>query len=166
MHCVVIDERKTFKGGSWVDIAFLAFVAVCGIGFLAYSQVRFVMLGVPLLLAGVLGIFGSLSARLEISDADVTTRMYFHWSRVYRRADLHQATVDWRFFGFPRSVPVMVLKSGREIRLWSLSKPTLFRFRTSKRTAEIVSAINHSLGFRVDSTQSTGSTVTDSSKKP
>lgn len=47
-------------------------------------------------------------------------------------------------------MPLLSLKSGREVRLWSVCRPTLFPFRTSKYTAEIVDAINRSLAYRTD----------------
>ena len=48
------------------------------------------------------------------------------------------------------SMPLLSLKDGRQVRLWEVSRPTLLRFRTSKYTAEIVGAINVSLGYRAD----------------
>jgi hypothetical protein len=100
-----------------------------------------------LLIAGGVGLAGVVGSRhLEISDVGVTTSRFFRWSHTYPRTELEGATADWSLAAF--SMPLLRLRNGRQVRLWSVSRPTLLRFRTSRYTAEIVQAINHSLAYR------------------
>ncbi|MGD0746534.1 MAG: hypothetical protein ABSB68_01830 [Acidimicrobiales bacterium] len=140
-------DPQVFDGGSWVAVGAMAFTAICGIGFLGYAKPVFVLLGAVLLVVGVTGLIGFLGSRhLEVSDAGVTTRRFFHWTHTYPRSDIHHASSDWTVQSV--SVPLLVLNNGRQIRLWGVSRATLFPFRNSKHTAEIVTAINLSLGYQ------------------
>ena len=140
---------QTFDDPSWWSLAIMAFVIVSGIGFLTYSQPGFIVLGTGLLIVGVVGLAGIVGSRhLEISDVGVTTRRFFRWSHTYPRSEMQGAAADWSLAAF--SMPLLRLTDGREVRLWSVSRPTLLRFRTSKYTAEIVAAINRSLAYRAD----------------
>lgn len=112
----------------------------------------FIVLGAVMLVVGVVSLVGVLASRhLEISDVGATTRRFFHWSRTYPRSDIQRVAADWSLFRF--SMPLLGFKSGRQVRLWLVSRPTLWPFRTSKYTAEIVEAINpnRSLAYRADS---------------
>ena len=143
------DGPQSFDDVSWWALGILAFVTVGGIGFLTYSQPGFIVLGAVLVTVGGIGAAGVIGSRqLEISDVGVTTRRFFRWSHTYPRPELKGAAADWSFASF--SMPLLTLNSGRQIRLWSVSRPTLWRFRTSKYTAEIVEAINVSLAYRTD----------------
>lgn len=146
-------EPQVFDVRSWLNVGFMTFVAVGGISFLTSATPGFVVLGAALLILGLTGVVAWLgSGHLEVSDAGVTTRRFFRWSHTYPRSDLHHATTDWKFGGMPFSVPVLVLNSGREVRLWSVNTPTLFRFGPNRHTTEIVQAINHHLAYRADFT--------------
>jgi hypothetical protein len=140
---------QTFDEVSWWSIAIWLFVTVAGIGFLTYSQPEIIALGAALLIVGGVGLAGVVGSRhLEVSDAGVTTRRFFHWSRTYPRSEVQGAAADWSIGSF--SMPLLNLKSGRQVRLWSVSRPTLLRFQTRNYTAEIVGAINSSLAYRID----------------
>jgi hypothetical protein len=140
---------QTFDGLSWWSLAIMAFVIVGGIGFLTYSQPGFIVLGAGLMIVGSVGLAGVLGSRhLEISDVGVTIRRFFRWSHTYPRTEIQGAAADWSLAAF--SMPLLRLNNGRRVRLWSVSRPTLLRFRTSKYTTEIVEAINQSLAYRTD----------------
>jgi len=140
---------QTFDDLSWWSLAITAFVIVGGIGFLTYAQPGFIVLGAGLLIVGGVGLAGVVGSRhLEISDVGVTTRRFFRWSHTYPRSEVQGAAPDWSLAAF--SMPLLRLTNGRQVRLWSVSRPTLLRFRTSKYTAEIVAAINRSLAYRTD----------------
>ncbi len=140
---------QSFDGLSLWTVVIMAFVIICGIGFLTYSQPGFIVLGAFLLLLGCVGLLGVVGSRhIEISDDGVTTQRFFRWSHTYPRSEIQGATADWSLSSF--SMPLLGLKSGRPVRLWSASRPTFLRYRTSKYTAEIVEAINHSLAYRTD----------------
>lgn len=144
------DEPRTFDRLSWWSLAIMAFVIVGGVGFLTYSQPGFV-LGAGLLIVGGVGLTGVVGSRhLEVSDVGVTVRRFFRWSHTYPRTEIQGAAADWSLAAF--SMPLLRLNNGHQVRLWSVSTPTLLRFRTSKYTAEIVEAINHSLAYRTDPT--------------
>jgi len=139
----------TFDGLSWWSLAIMVFVIVGGIGFLTYSQPGFIVLGAGLLIFGGVGFAGVVGSRhLEVSDVGVTIRRFFRWSHTYPRSEIQGAAADWSLAAF--SMPLLRLTNGRQVRLWSVSRPTLLRFRTSKYTAEIVAAINRSLAYRTD----------------
>jgi hypothetical protein len=90
-----------------------------------------------------------VSRQLQVSDAGMTTHRFFYWSHTYPRSEVQgAAAADWSLAAF--SMPLLTLKNGRRVRLWSVGRPTLLRFRTSKYTAEIVAAINHSTAYRTD----------------
>jgi hypothetical protein len=145
-------DPQTFRGGSWIDVAAMMYLGAGGIILLSYTQSGFVALGAVLLVIGIVGILGCLGGRrLDISDSGVTTHRVFRWSRTYPWPQIHHATVDWRFVAYPRSVPTLFLNNGREIHLWSMSQPTLLRFRTHKRTASMIETINLYLGYRMES---------------
>lgn len=145
----VDHEPRTFDGLSWWSLAITAFVIVGGIGFLTYSQPGFMVLGAGLLIIGGVGLAGVVGSRhLEISDVGVTICRFFRWSHTYPRTEIQGAAADWSLAAF--SMPLLTLTNGHRVRLWSVSRPTLLRFRTSRYTAEIVAAINLSLAYRTD----------------
>jgi hypothetical protein len=143
------DGPQTFDALNWWSLAIMTFVIIGGIGFLTYSQPGFIALGVGLLVVGGIGLVGVAGSRqLEVSEVGVTTWRFFRWSHTYPRSEVQGAATDWSLASF--SVPQLTLTNGRQVRLWSMSRPTLLRFRTSKYTAEIVMAINRSLAYRTD----------------
>jgi hypothetical protein len=141
---------QSFDKVSWWTLGIMVFVIVGGIGFLTYPQPGFIALGAVLLIVGASGFFGVLGSRhLEISDAGITTHQFYRWSHTYPRSEVQRAADDWSLSAF--SLPLLHLKNGHQVRLWGVSRPTLFLFRTSRYTAEIVTAINRSLAYRTDS---------------
>jgi hypothetical protein len=140
---------QTFDSLSWWTVAIMELVLVGGIGFVTYSQPGNIVLGIGLLIVGGVGLVGVIgSRRLEISDVGVTSRRFFRWSHIYLRSELRGAAADWSLMAF--SMPMLSLKSGRQVRLWFVSRSTLWRFRTSEYTAKIVEAINLSLAYGTD----------------
>lgn len=107
------------RARTWPDLyGFLGIVAL-GVCFLTgISDYAWIPpLGAILFLAGGAASADWFRSRLVVSESGLTIQR-LAWRRDYEWSDIERCEVDTRWWGYPRAIPVVVLRTGGHKRLW------------------------------------------------